>query len=196
MAIEKTKTSRLGSNLVLGLLVTLLSVFTAVANYSAFKAGNEASDLSALGDRSLANSNTEYISTSQFIIVDYSMYDNYYVNIGMDDFKAEYYQSQFSPELQASVDRGDPFDDQYYTEMDKEADDMFNEAFAYFDQASALGEQEAGYQFSMLVSAVGLSFAAYASLLEDTNRLRKLFVILAMLALAWSAVQFITVMIG
>jgi hypothetical protein len=79
------------------------------------------------------------------------------------------------------VDRGDPFDDQYYTEMDKEADDMFNEAFAYFDQASALGEQEAGYQFSMLVSAVGLSFAAYASLLEDTNRLRKLFAILAML---------------
>jgi hypothetical protein len=196
VAIEKTKTSWLGSNLALGLLITLLSVFTAVANYSAFKAGNEATDLRALGDRSLANSNTEYISTSQFIIVDYTMYDNYYVNLGVDDTKAEYYQSQFSPELQASVDRGDPFDDQYYTEMYKEADDMFNEAFDYFDQASALGEQEAGYQFSMLISAVGLSFAAYASLLEDTNRLRKVFAVLAMLALAWSALQFMTVMIG
>lgn len=196
MNTENSKTNWLGPNLVLGLLVTLLSVFTAMANYSAYKAGNEASDLEALGDRSLANSNTEYISALQFIIVDYTTYDNYYLNLGVDTSTADYYQSQFSDELQASMDREDPFDDQYYTEMYKTANDMFNEAFAYFDQASALGDQEAGYQFAMLISAVGLSFAAYASLLEETNRLRKVFAILAMLALAWSFLQFIIVLIG
>jgi hypothetical protein len=196
MNTENTKTNWLGSNLVLGLLVTALSVFTALANYSAYTAGNQASDLEAQGDRSLANSNTGYISASQFIIVDYTMYDSYYINLDVDDFAAEYYQSQFSDDLQASVDREDPFDDQYYDAMYKDADDLFNEAFDSFDQANVLGDQEAGYQFSMLISAVGLSFAAYASLLEEANRLRKVFAVLATLALAWSIWQFITVVTG
>jgi len=196
MNTENAKTNWLGSNLVLGLLVTALSVFTALANYSAYTAGNQASDLEAQGDRSLANSNTGYISASQFIIVDYTMYDSYYINLDVDDFAAEYYKSQFSDDLQASVDREDPFDDPYYDAMYKDADDLFNDAFDSFDQANVLGDKEAGYQFSMLISAVGLSFAAYASLLEEANRLRKVFAVLATLALAWSIWQFITVVTG
>jgi hypothetical protein len=196
METQKTKTSWLGSNFILGLLVTTLSIFTAMANYFAFDAGNNANDIRAEGDRLLANSNTDYINASQFIIVDYTMYDNYYVNLDVDDFAADYYQSQFSDELQASVDRDNPFDDQYYEAMYKDADEMFNDAFDKFDESKALGDKEAGFQFSMLIAAVGLSFAAYASLLEEVNRLRSVFAVLAIIAMAWSAWQFILVWIG
>jgi len=196
MENENVKANRLGSNLVLGLLVTILSVFTALANYSTYKVGSDSSDMEAKGDRLLADSNTEYIRSSQFIIVDYTMYDNYYVKLGLDDFAAEYYQSQFSENLQTSVDRNSPFDEQYYEAMYQPANDMFNEAFTYFDKANSLGEKEAGFQFSMLISAVGLSFAAYASLLEETNRLRGIFSTLATLALVLGIFQYAIIAIG
>lgn len=196
METENAKTNWLGSNLALGLLVTLLSIFTAMANYSTYKAGNEASDLKVEASKHLANSNTEYINASQFIIVDYTMYDNYYVNLDVDDFAAEYYQSQFSDQLQTSVDRDSPFDDQYYDEMYADADELFDESFNTYDKANVFEEQEAGYQFAMLISAVGLSFAAYASLLEETNRLRKMFSLLSIISLVLSITQFVIVSVA
>jgi len=200
MVVESTKPDRsphwLGSNLFLGLLVTVLSVSTAVANYSTYKAGANASGIEGDGDRLLANSNTEYISASQYIIVDYTMYDNYYVNLDVDEFAADYYQSQFSDELQASLNRDAPFDDQYYTEMYATAGKLFDDAFTKIDESNALKQQESGFQFVMLISAVGLSFAAYASLLEEENRLRKFFAIMSLIALALSIWQFIIVTIG
>ena len=88
----------LGSNLMLGLLVSALSVLTAAANYMAYQAGNTAGDHEAEGDRLLALSNTYYLEANQNIIVDYTMYDGYYINDGVDDFTAQYYQDQFSTE--------------------------------------------------------------------------------------------------
>jgi len=119
------------------------------------------------------------------------MYDSYYVNQGVDDFAAEYYQSQFSDALQASVDRGNPFDDQYYEEMDAGANTAFDEAFAKFDLANAEGEREAGYQLAMLITAVGLAFATYASLLDEANRLRKIFALMSLIMLVLSVGQFV-----
>ena len=124
---------KLGSNLFLGLLVTALSVFTAATNYATYQASGTASGYETEGSRLLANSNTEYIRTTQFIIQDYTMYDGYYIQQGVDDFASEYYQSNFSPELKASLDRDSAFDDQYYDEMYAYSDDLFNQAFDQFD---------------------------------------------------------------
>lgn len=194
MTADSAKPDRmkwLGSNLALGLLVTVLSVFTAVTNYATYVVGGKASDYQTEGDRLLADSNTDYISASQFIIVDYTMYDNYFVNRDVDIFNANYFQSQFSPKLQASVDRDHPFDDQYYDEMYATADEKFNGAFAKFDLANAESEREAGYQLAMLVAAVGLAFAAYASLLDEANRLRRIFALMSLIMLILSVGQFI-----
>lgn len=199
MTIESTTPKRtywLGSNLMLGLLVTVLSVLTALANYSTYHAGSESSDLEAEGDRLLADSNTEYIQATQYIIVDYTMYDGFYINLDVDDFAADYYESQFSDELAASVERDAPFDDQYYDETYADADDLYNQAFEKFDRANAVGEREAGFQFAMLISAVGLALAAYASLLEEQNRLRSTFAIISFVTLIWSVVQYLSVMAG
>jgi len=199
MTTEATSPKRtlwLGSNLMLGLLVTILSVLTALANYSTYNAGSVSSGLDTEGDRLLADSNTEYIQATQFIIVDYTMYDGYYVNLDVDDFAAEYYQSQFSDELAASVERDTPFDDQYYTETYKYADELYNQAFDKFDQANAAGERESGFQFAMLIAAVGLALAAYASLLDEENRLRNIFAAISLGTLIWGAVQYLSVMAG
>jgi len=180
---------KLGSNFFLGFLVTALSVFTAATNYATYQISGIASGLETEGDRLLANSNTEYVLATQYIIQDYTMYDGFYVQQGVDDFAAEYYQANFSSELFSSYEREAAFDDQYYDEMYAYSDDLFDQAFEKFDEANAASEQEAGFQLAMLVAAVGLAFAAYASLLAEQNKMRPMFSLMALLLLGFSVFQ-------
>jgi hypothetical protein len=180
---------KLGSNFFLGFLVTALSVFTAATNYATYQISGTASGYETEGDRLLANSNTEYVRATQFILQDYTMYDGFYVQTDVDDFAAEYYQSNFSPELQASYERDDAFDDQYYDEMYAYSDDLFDQAFENFDAANAASEREAVFQLAMLLAAVGLAFAAYASLLDDENKMRPLFALMSFVMLVFSVMQ-------
>jgi len=185
---------RIGSNLMLGFLVSALSVLTATANYMAYHAGNVAGDHEAEGDRLLALSNTYYLEANQNIIVDYNMYDGYVINEGVDDFNAQYYQDQFSSSLVDSIARDDIWGEQYYNEMYSLSDDTVAEAQASFDLANTADEREAGFQLSMLIAAVGLAFAAYASLLNEENRLRAVFALISFLLLAFSALTFLGVL--
>jgi hypothetical protein len=197
MSSEKVKgpTSRLltgvGSNLILGFLVSALSVLTASANYMAYQAGNTAGDYEAEGDRLLALSNTYYLEANQNIIVDYTMYDGFYINGGVDDFAAQYYQDQFSASLLDSIDRDSLWDEQYYNDMYSLSEETVADAQASFDLANAEDEREAGFQLSMLIAAVGLAFAAYASLLNEENRLRLVFALISFLLLAFSSLTFL-----
>jgi hypothetical protein len=199
MTVDSAKPDRikwLGSNLVLGLLVTILSVFTAVANYATYVVGGNSSGYETEGDRLLSDANTSYISASQFVIVDYAMYDSYYTSFNTNVDVADYYKSLFSDSLKSSVDRDAPFDDRYFDEMYADSDAKFDEAFAKFDLANAEGEREAGYQLAMLVTAVGLAFAAYASLLDEANRLRRIFALMSLIMLILSVGQFLMVSMG
>jgi hypothetical protein len=200
MSSETTKSptakflTGLGSNLMLGLLVSALSVLTAAANYMAYQAGNTAGDHEAEGDRLLALSNTYYLEANQNIIVDYTMYDGYYINDGVDDFTAQYYQDQFSTELQDSIARDSLWDDEYYDAMYAFSDDTVADAQASFDLANAEDEREAGFQLSMLIAAVGLAFGAYASLLNEENRMRLIFALISFLLLVFSSLTFLGVL--
>ena len=184
------QTALLGSSLILGLLVSVLSVLTAGANYMAYQEGNSSLDNNLDGDRALAESNTLYLEATQYIIVDYNMYDGYQIQSGLDDVAAEYYHSQFSAPLLSSVERDGIWDDQYYDEMYTDALAKRDEAFAFFDEAKRQSERESGYQLSMLIAAVGLAFAAYASLMDETKRLRSVFALISILLFAFSAFQF------
>ncbi len=185
---SKKRTALLGSSLILGLLVSVLSVLTAAANYMAYQEGNSSLDNNLDGDRALAESNTLYLEATQYIIVDYNMYDGYQIQSGLDDVAAEYYHSQFSAPLLSSVERDGIWDDQYYDEMYTDALAKRDEAFAFFDKAKR--QSERGYQLSMLIAAVGLAFAAYASLMDETKRLRSVFALISILLFAFSAFQF------
>jgi hypothetical protein len=178
-------------NFFLGFLISALSVLTAASNYMAYQSDKTSADLEAEGDRLLALSNTDYIRANQFIILDYTMYDGEYIQRGVDDFAADYYAGNFSTQLQASIDRGSAFDDQYYTDMYAESDATFADAFTSYDSGNAEKEREAGYQLAMLIASVGLAFAAYSSLLNNANFLRGLFALLALIMLGIGAIQFI-----
>jgi hypothetical protein len=93
--------------------------------------------------------------------------------------------------LQASFEREDAFDDQYYVDMYAYSDELFDQAFEEFDKSSAASEQEAAYQLAMLIAAVGLAFAAYASLLDEKNRLRPLFALMSVFMLVMSVAQYL-----
>ncbi len=183
-------------NLILGFLISALSVLTAAANYMAFHSEKTSADLEAEGDRSLAISNTDYIQANQYIILDYTLFDGERINRDVDDFAADYYLANFSDSLQASIDRGSAFDDQYYTEMYADSDQSFTEAFDSFDRANAEKDREAGYQLAMLIASVGLAFSAYASLLNNSNFLRGLFTVLALILLGFGALQFLSAMLA
>lgn len=181
--------ARAGSSLMLGLLITALSVLTAVANYATYQVSGTGSGYSSDAERLLSDSDTEYLLATQYIIVDYTMFDGYYVNQDSNATAAEYYLANFSDELLASIDRDDPFDDQYYEEMYAQSDALTDQAYELFDKASLEGERETGFQIAMLIAAVGLAFAAYASLLDEKNKLRGVFAILSLAMLLLSLGQ-------
>lgn len=181
-------------NFILGFLISALSVLTAAANYMAYQSDKTSADLQAEGDRSLALSNTDYIRANQFVILDYTMFDGEYIQRGANDFAADYYKNNFSDELQASIDRGSAFDDQYYNDMYTESDKSFEDAFASYDSANAEKDREAGFQLAMLIASVGLAFAAYASLLNNSRFLRGVFTLFAFLMLGIGALQFLSAM--
>lgn len=183
-------------NLILGFLVSALSVLTAGANYLAYQTQGVAADFEAEGDRALALSNTEYLRANQFIILDYTMFDGEFIQRGVDDVAADYYKLNFSQELQNSIDRNSPFDDQYYVDMYAASSQSFDDAFASYRQASVVTRQEEGFQLAMLIASVGLAFSAYASLLNNSGVLRGLFALLAFLLLVAGFVQFMAARMG
>ena len=145
----------------------------------------------------LSNSNTEFLRSNQDIIVDYTMYDGWYINDGRDAEVAEYYQGEFSDALQASMDRPDgPFDDVYYEEMYADADATYDEALTNFDEAQAAGDKADRYQLVLLVFAVGLSLAAWGSLLKEESPIRGLFALIGVAVLVFGLINFFGVMFG
>jgi hypothetical protein len=183
----------LTSEVVLGTLIAILSILTAVAGYQSSLAGAAEGDANIEGQRLLADSNAGYVLVNQEVIYDYNMFDGYYLFDGEDQFRSDYYREEFSDGLNAAMERDeeDPFDDTYYQEMFAEADDLYDEATAKFEDAQVASEKANKLQLVMLIMAVGLSFAAWASLLESTSRMRLLFAIAAIAALAVGLLNYI-----
>jgi hypothetical protein len=181
--------ARLGSDLILGFLVAFLSILTALAAYQGSIADSQESDLNVEGQKQLTEANSFYLEANQFVIYDYNLYDGWYTTDDLED--ADYFYDNFSDELFASMDRAEgPFDDQYYDEMYAYADSLYDEALDYFDQAQAAGERAIQMQLVVLVFAVGLALAAYASLVETGKRIRAVFAVASMLALIMGLVNY------
>ncbi len=183
--------SILASEVILGILVALLSVFTALAGYQGALVGAKAAgdDLEAI--KLLTESNTEFLRAQQIIIYDYSLYDNYCVE--EDEEKYSYYEFSFSEALSSSVKRQEgPFDEAYYDEMFIDAYQTYGESLLYFDSGQEKGAQEDAYQLVMFVFAVGLTFAGWASLLNEASKVRLVFAGLAILTLVIGVFRYIS----
>ena len=176
----------LSSEITLGTLVAILSVLAAVSGYQSSMADSDQTKNNVLGQKMLTDANAEYLSANQMIVYDYQMYDGYYMAEDAD--KEAYYQASFSPELQASIaaNAEDPFSDAYYDAMQSAPQSMFDEADKLFDLAEKWNERGDALQLVLLISALGLALAAWATLLAPENRVRVLFGVCAVVALVYS----------
>lgn len=183
----------LGSEILLGTMIALLSIFTGVASYQGSMSDSDQNKYQNEGMQTLTDANAEYLTSNQFIVYDYTMYDNWFLD--ETGTKADYYQSSFSPELQASIAAtpDDPFSDAYYTSMRKEADAMFETADAKFTLAEEFNTRGDQLQLVMLVTAVGLAFAAWASLLDQKSNMRLLFAALSLITTVLGVIAYLSV---
>ncbi len=167
----------LGNEIFLGTMIALLSVFTAVASYQGAMSDSKQNEYEIKGMKNLNDGNAEYLRANQDITQDYNYFDNWYMNADERPEIADYYQSSFSEALQAAVER-DPegvWDEQYY-------EDMYTDAYAYWDEsdmdfelASQYDEKGDQLQLVVMIMALGLAFAAWASLLGAESNMRLFF---------------------
>jgi len=173
----------LGNEIILGTMIALLSVFTALASYQGAMSDSEQNKYEILGMQQLNDGNAEYLRANQDITQDYNYFDNWYLNVDERPDIGEYYQSSFSEALQAAIDR-DPeavCDDQYYDEMYLDAIELWDESDANFDLASKFDEKGDQLQLVMMIMALGLAFAAWASLLGAESNMRLLFALFGLI---------------
>jgi len=185
----------LGNEFVLGTLIALLSVFTAVASYQGAMADSEQNKFEILGMQNLNDGNAEYLTANQEIIQDYTYFDNWYLNLEERPEIADYYQLNFSQALIDAMDRNPDvvFDDQYYDEMYSLPNEYFDDSDVNFGLGAQWDERGDQLQLVMLLMALGLAFAAWGSLLKDESMLRLVFSGLAVITLIVGLVTYFQV---
>ena len=171
----------LSNEIFLGTMIALLSVFTAVASYQGSMADSKQNEFEINGMKSLNDGNAEYLSANQFVVYDYTMYDGWYTADTED--KASYYEASYSEELRKAIaaNPDNPFNDNYYHAMYATADELFNEADNNFEVAGQWDERGDQLQLVMLIMALGLAFAAWASLLGVESNMRLVFAFLSLI---------------
>jgi hypothetical protein len=183
----------LASDLVLGSLVAFASIMVAFAAYQSNLASSQQADAYVEGQMVLSLSNTEFLRANQDIMQDYTLFDGSVVHANDSDL-ADYYESSFSEELLASLDRPEgPFDDRYYDVMYAEADATFEEAMDLFETGHMANQRSDQFQLAGLIFAVGLALAAWASILTAGSNLRPAFVVMSIVVLAGGLVVLATI---
>lgn len=185
----------LGNEILLGTLIALLTVFTAVSSYQGALADGQQNDFEILGMKNLNDGNAEYLRSNQDITQDYNYFDNWYLNVDERPEVAEYYQSSFSQALLDAMQR-DPdavWDDQYYEEVYADANAYFNDSDANFEKAGEWNGRGDRLQLVLMIMALGLAFAAWASLLKDESNMRLLFSAFAIITLVAGVIIYLGV---
>ncbi len=188
-----SKLQFLGSELILGSLIAILSVLTALAGYQGSMSDSEQTTSNVQGQQRLTDANAEYLTANQLIVYDYTLYDSYFTAQPGTE-QEEYYLSSFSDTLRTDMAAGvDLFSDSYYKSMYADANAMFEEADALFAKAQEWNKRGDALQLVMLIMALGLAFAAWASLLKEESRMRILFAFFSIAMLAYGLITYLGV---
>ncbi|MEY2819019.1 MAG: hypothetical protein RL275_2482 [Chloroflexota bacterium] len=182
------------SDIFLGTMIAILSVFTAYSSYLGAMSDSEQNKFEILGMQQLNDGNAEYLRANQDITQDYNYFDNWYLNVDERPDIAEYYQFNFSEALTTAFE-SEPdvvWTDEYYDTMYADAIALWDESDTNFDTASQWDERGDQLQLVMLIMALGLAFVAWASLLGAESNMRVLFSIFGTIALLSGLLVFFT----
>ncbi len=187
----------ISSEWTLGILVALLSVLIAAAAYQSSLYDSKESDFNVEGQKQLSESNTYYLEANQFVIYDFTMYDGWYINDGVNADLADYYYTSFSEDLTLSMERENgPFDDEYYTAMYTDADATYEEAMTAFDDANTAGNKADQLQLVVLIFAVGLALSAYGSIVNPESKVRVIFGFMSVLSLVFGVIVYVMTLVA
>ncbi len=192
--------SKLSSDLILGILISILAIGTAAASYFSSMSDSDQTKYNVMGTAKLTNANADYLTVNQEIGQDYSYFDSYYLNQDKPD-TAEYYLYNFSEELLAGIDRAgadtnedaDPFDEQYYTDKYASAAQEFDLAEKSLKLAEEFNTRGDAFQLVVLIGSIGLAFGAFAAILPDGRKLRLVFTILSCAILVYAAITWLQI---
>lgn len=180
-----------GNEVFLGAMIAILSVFTAFVSYQGAMADSKQNEYEIQGMKDLNDGNAEYLRANQDITQDYNYFDNWYLNVDERPEIANYYQENFSEALQAGFDRDQGvWDEEYYNAMYADAYTYWDSSDTNFEIASQFDERGDQLQLVMLISALGLAFVAWASLLAAESNMRLLFSIFGSISLIAGIVIF------
>jgi hypothetical protein len=203
MAEEKSGSSivsKLSSDIILGILISILAVGTAYASYLSSMSDSDQTKFNVLGMTKLTNANADYLTVNQEIGQDYNYYDSFYLNQDKPDV-SEYYLYNFSEELTAGIERAgadtnedaDPFDEQYYTEKYAGPAGDFDLAEKSLKLAEDFNTRGDAFQLVVLIGSIGLAFAAFAAILPDGRWLRLGFTVLSIIILSYAAITWLQI---
>ncbi len=85
------------------------------------------------------------------------------------------------------------WDDQYYEAVYTDANAYFNDSDANFEKAGEWNERGDRLQLVLMIMALGLAFAAWASLLKEESNMRVLFSAFAIITLVAGAITYLGV---
>jgi hypothetical protein len=166
-----------------------------VASYQGAMADSEQSKNELMGMKFQNDGNAEYLTANQQVSQDYTYFDNWYLNQETNPDIAAYYQNDFSESLQSAIARDENavWDEQYYDEMYATSTDLFDQSEAAYNKATEWDDRGDQLQLVMLIMALGLAFAAWASLAKEESNMRLVFAIFAIITLVAGVIQFFLV---
>jgi hypothetical protein len=174
----------LGNEIVLGTMIALLSVFTAITSYQGAMADSKQNEYEILGMKELNDGNVFYLEANQNWLQDDNNYDNWYVNVDTNPEIAAYYEGNFSEALVTALE-ADQYPELYEEQLYADAYAYFDSSESNFSLAGQYDEKGDQLQLVMLIMALGLALSAWASLLGPESNMRlafSLFGIIAFLA--------------
>lgn len=190
--------SKLSSDVILGILISILAIGTATASYISAMSDSDQTKYNVLGMTTVTSANADALSVNQEIGQDYSYYDSFYLNQDKPDI-ADYYKYNFSEELNAGLQRSaadtnadaDPFDDQYYTEKYSASNKEFEVAKKSLKLAEDFNTRGDEFQLIVLIGSIGLAFGAFAAILPDGRKLRLAFTVLSVIILIYGVFNWV-----
>ena len=187
----------LGNEVLLGLLIALLSVLTAIASYQGALADGNQNQFEIEGMKNLNDGNVLYLESNQTWIQDDGNYDNWYINQDTNPDIAAYYEGNFTELLAGAIERNGadeyPIDEQYVNDLYADANALFDESDASFETANDWNGRGDQLQLVLTIMAIGLAFAAWASLNKEESNLRGFFSLLAIISLVIGLIVYLAV---
>jgi hypothetical protein len=170
---------------VLGTLVAIYGISTAWAAYQAGIYGGNSSENFFVAQSSLTDSSFFYNQANQEVQHDLDMITEIEVQtaLGAPDEAVDALVNALSEDALVSFERAGDLDDQYYNDKYVTAEEYETNAQNAFAAAKAWDELGDTYELLVLVLAVGLGFAGWASLIHAESMLRYVFGVLAVIAL-------------